>query len=179
MPDDDPRLIPAVTDPTGRDELALTLCRHVTTLAAAPRNRKADTEHLKAVRDYAGDQLRAAGWSVTTQGFTTSAALGVSDAGYPTANLWPLRVRGAADGVNIIATRGGPITKDTFLVLAHLDSVRNSPAADDNASGAAAILAAATGIPLPPGRRDVALVLVDMADRANPGRVKRPDAKGG
>ena len=116
---------------------------------------------------------------MTTQGFTTSAALGVSDAGYPTANLWPLRVRGAAGAVNIIATRGGPITKDTFLVLAHLDSVRNSPAADDNASGAAAILAAATGIPLPPGRRDVALVLVDMADRANPGRVKRPDAKGG
>ncbi len=164
MPDDDPRRLPGATDPAGRDELASTLRRHVATLVAAPRNRKADTGHLKAVRDYAGEQLRAAGW-VTTQDFTTSAALGVSDAGYPTANLWPLRVRGAVAGVNIIATRsGGPITQDTLLVLAHLDSVRNSPGANDNASGAAAVLADAPDIPSPSGRRDVALGLVDLEE---------------
>ena len=117
MPGDDPRDVPTVTDPTGRDQLARTLLRHVTTLAAAPRNRKADSQHLKAVRDYACDQFRAAGWSVTTQDFTTTAALGVSDAGYPAANFWPLRIRGAVDGVNIIATRGRPITQDTLRAV--------------------------------------------------------------
>ncbi len=66
--------------------------------------------------------------------------------------------------MNIVATRGAPITADTLLVLAHLDSVRNSPGADDNASGAAVVLAAAAGIPAPSGRRDVALVLVDLEE---------------
>ena len=155
---------PAVAGPAGRDGLAGTLHRHVSVLAAAPRNRHADTGHLQAVRQYAVSQLEAAGWSVTQISFATPPGLGVSDAGYPTANLWPLRVRGPVSGVNIVATRGAPITANTLLVLAHLDSVRNSPGADDNASGAAVVLAAAAGIPSPSGRRDVALALVDLEE---------------
>jgi len=155
---------PAAAGPAGRNELAGTLHRHVSVMAAAPRNRRADTGHLQGVRQYAVEQLEAAGWSVTAMSFTTPPGLGVSDAGYPTANLWPLRVRGPVSGVNIVATRGGPITADTLLVLAHLDSVRNSPGADDNASGAAVVLAAAAGVPSPSRRRDVALALVDLEE---------------
>ncbi len=73
---------PAVAGTTGRDELARTLHRHVSVLAAAPRNRNADTGHLEAVRQYAVEQLEAAGWSVTAMIFTTPPSLGVSDAGY-------------------------------------------------------------------------------------------------
>jgi len=164
MPGDGAAQRPAAAGPAGRAELAGTLHRHVSVLAAAPRNRHADAGHLQAVRQYAAEQLEAAGWSVTAMSFTTPSGLGVSDAGYPTANLWPLRVRGPVSGVNIVATRGAPIAANTLLVIAHLDSVRNSPGADDNASGAAVVLAAAAGIPSPSGRRDVALVLVDLEE---------------
>ncbi len=72
-----------------------------------------------------------------------AAGVGLSDAGFPSANLWPLRLRRSILGTNLIATRGARISGDTLVVIAHLDSVRNSPGADDNASGVAAILAAA------------------------------------
>lgn len=126
---------------------AFGLRRHVDALAAAPRNRNADPTHLAGVRRYVLEQLHAAGWTLTEQHFTTPAGLGVSDAGYPKGHLWPLRIRGPAPGVNLIATRGRPITDRTLVILAHLDSVRNSPGADDNASGVAAILHAAEQIP--------------------------------
>lgn len=164
LADDGSSQLPVVAHHTGRSELASTLHRHVSVLAAAPRNRNADTGHLTAARRYAIEQLRAAVWTVTPVDFTTPRGLGVSDAGYPTANLWPLRLRGPVPGVNVIATRGRPITADTLLVLAHLDSVRNSPGADDNATGAAVVLAAAAGIPPPSGARDVALALVDLEE---------------
>jgi len=148
--------------------------RHVDVLAAAARNRNADPGHLGAARRYAFEQLHAAGWTLTEQPFITPAGLGVSDAGYPVANLWPLRIRGPVPGVNMIATRGRPITERTLVVLAHLDSVRNSPGADDNASGVAVILQAAEKIPDPDrsgfegsrlgADRDVALVLVDLEE---------------
>ena len=148
------------------------LRRHVEVLAAAPRNRGADPAHLCTARRYVMEQLHAAGWTLTEQPFTTPTGLGVSDAGYPLAHLWPLRIRGPVEGVNIIATRGRPITKQTLVVLAHLDSVRNSPGADDNASGVAVILQAAAQIPDPDNTgssdldsgRDVALVLVDLEE---------------
>lgn len=142
---------------------------HLEVLAAAPRNRNGDLEHLAAVRRHCTSTLEAAGWDVTQQTFTTPAGLGVSDAGYPTGHVWPLRWRGPVAGVNLIATRGRPITDQTLVVLAHYDSVRNSPGADDNASGVAVILHAAgeissAPVPASAGGRDVALVLVDLEE---------------
>lgn len=156
----------AFADPTG---VAVSLRRHVDVLAAAPRNRNADPGHLTGTRRYVIEQLHAAGWTLTEQPFTTPAGLGVCDAGYPLGHLWPLRIRGPVPGVNIIATRGQPITGRTLVILAHLDSVRNSPGADDNASGVAVILQAAEQIPDPDrsdlhGQGDVALVLVDLEE---------------
>jgi len=126
--------------------LSVALRRHVDVLASAPRDRNADAEHLTAARRYVTEHLQAAGWSVAGQPFTTPAGLGVSDAGYPVGHLWPLRLRGSVAGVNIVVTRGRPITEDTLVVLAHLDSVSNSPGADDNVSGVAVILQAAEQI---------------------------------
>ncbi len=152
-----------------RYELTEALRRHVDVLATAPRNRNADPGHLAAAQRYVTEQLQAAGWSVTEQPFTTPAGLGVSDAGYPIQHLWPLRIRGPVPGVNIVATHGRPITPRTLVILAHLDSVRNSPGADDNVSGVAVILQAAEQIPDPESsdlgaERDVALVLVDLEE---------------
>lgn len=145
-------------------ELPAALRRHVDVLASAPRNRNADPGHLAAARRYVTEHLQAAGWTVTEQTFSTPADLGVSDAGYPIGHLWPLRIRGPVPGVNIVATRGRPITERTLVILAHLDSVRNSPGADDNVSGVAVIIQAANQIPDLEGDRDVALVLVDLEE---------------
>ena len=167
-------------DRPAADALAAALRRHVDVLAAAPRNRNADPEHLAGIRRYVLEQLHTAGWTLTEQRFTTPTGLGVSDAGYPIGHLWPLRVRGPVEGVNLIATRGQPITEQTLVILAHLDSVKNSPGADDNASGVAVILVAAGlisdlgdldglggGQPSeasPEVGPDVALVLVDLEE---------------
>lgn len=72
--------------------------------------------------------------------------------------------RARAGGVNIVATHGRPITQRTLVILAHLDSVRNSPGADDNVNGVAIILQAAEQILDLEGDRDVALVLVDLEE---------------
>ena len=148
---------------------ALALRGHLDVLAASPRNRNADPNHLAAVRRHCISTLEASGWVVSEQPFATPAGLGVSDAGYPAGHVWPLRWRGPVTGVNIIATRGRPITDRTLVVLAHYDSVRNSPGADDNASGVAVILHAAGEISdaqavASAGGRDVALVLVDLEE---------------
>jgi len=145
-------------------ELARSLHDHVTALAAAPRHRRCRPTQLSAPRAYVTDRLSAAGWSVRAEEFTVPAGVGLSDAGFPSANLWPLRLRRSFVGTNLLATRGGPITRDTLVVIAHLDSVRNSPGADDNASGVAAILAAASHIPPASGPRNVALILADLEE---------------
>ena len=139
---------------SGREESGVTLQiqsqlrTHVSTLATAPRNRISDPDHLAASRSYVVDYLTSCGWTVEQQPFTVPAGIGVSDAGRPSAKWFPVRPRKAMHGVNIIATRGGPIDAGTLLIVAHLDTVRHSPGADDNASGVAAALEVAAAHPL-------------------------------
>ncbi len=49
-----------------------------------------------------------------------------------------------ATGTNILASRSGSVAPETFVIIcAHYDAVRDTPGADDNASGTAAVLEAA------------------------------------
>ncbi len=116
------------------------LAYDVAALCAGPRHR-AVPGSLEAARRYCAGELERAGWRCTEHPFTVASAVRMSDAGRPGTPL-ALHWTGRLQGVNLIAVgpgRTGPQLGD-LLVVAHLDTVRQSPGADDNASGVAAAL---------------------------------------
>jgi Zn-dependent M28 family amino/carboxypeptidase len=119
-------------------EAAARLRRDVELLSANPRNRVSHFDAVRAARDFVAGQLRDAGWSVECQSFSRRWVLGVSDTGNGNP-LSRLRLHRALAGTNLIATRPGS-APPYAVVGAHLDTVVDSPGADDNASGVAAAL---------------------------------------
>ncbi len=111
------------------------LRQHVERLAE-PRGRRHAVAAMDRAESYVTGQLAAAGWPVTRRPFT---------------------VPGAA-AANLLAERPGRTGRPAYLVGAHLDTVPDSPGADDNASGVACLLELARI--LPPGD-DVLLAVFD------------------
>lgn len=103
---------------------------HVVQLANRPR--PAESAELAQARNYVAGKLRGAGWSVDEHPFRA-----VSDAG------------SSLEGVNLCATFPRQVQGDLpwFCVGAHVDSLPNTPGADDNASAVAALLEIARILP--------------------------------
>lgn len=131
-------------------------------LASQPRHRDVPGS-LESARDFCAQELTSAGWNVTEQRFTVPNRLRIPDIGKP-GGVLPMRMSGRIDGVNLIARpRGHDRTQaGGTLVLAHLDTVRLSAGADDNASGVAVALQLARL--LSQARDDVTIVLVDLEE---------------
>lgn len=119
-------------------EAATRLRRTVELLSASPRNRVGQLAAVQAARDLVERELTDAGWSVQRQPVRRRWVVGVSDTGRGTA-LSRLRLHHDLVGVNLVATWPGS-TPPYTVVGAHLDTVTDSPGADDNASGVAAAL---------------------------------------
>jgi hypothetical protein len=107
----------------------------VTYLASQPRHR-ALAGSLERARNYCARQLIDAGWNVTEQPFVARNRIRIPDDGKPGAML-PMRPSGRVRGVNLlaIASNSNQVQAGGTLLIAHLDTVRISPGADDNASG--------------------------------------------
>lgn len=114
------------------------LRRTVETLAASPRNRDGHLDAVHAAQERVERQLTDAGWSVERQPVHRGWVAGVSDTGRGNA-VSRLRLHHDLGGVNLVATWPGS-TPPYTVVGAHLDTVLDSPGADDNASGVAAAL---------------------------------------
>lgn len=100
--------------------LAAALERHVKVLAADIGERNVFRPHaLHAAADYIAQQWTARGCAVTRQDYQTR--------GVPCANIE-------------VALAGRVQANEVIVLGAHYDTVRNSPGADDNASGVAALL---------------------------------------
>jgi putative aminopeptidase FrvX len=109
----------------------------VTQLAASPRF---TTTQRDAARAYLSDQLTQMGWEPQLQSYPTGT------------NLY----------ATIPATTAGA---QKIIVGAHFDSVMNSPGANDNATGAAAVLAVARYLRDTPCRgSDVVIVFFDQEE---------------
>ena len=128
--------MPQYPHPAPADEARLR--RDVETLTASPRNRGEHRDAVDAARDYTERELQAAGWSVERQQFRRDKVIGVSDTGKGNA-AFRLRLHRNLAGVNLVATQPGS-APPYVVVGAHLDTVADSPGADDNASGVAAAL---------------------------------------
>lgn len=123
---------------------------HVRTLARAPR--PAGSRELSAAREYVARDLRESGWTVEPVPFQAKDETGIERA-----------------GVNLLSRhpRFSDPDRPRFCLGAHLDSVPESPGADDNASAVAALLEIARLLPetaTQHPRLDLELVAFDLEE---------------
>ena len=112
-----------------RVRTALAAVRH---LAGDVGPRPGTSPAYRRAATWVEDQLEELGWQVRRQEFLTPA--GVS---------WGVPVE-AGRSVNLVATRGDVVPGQPWLAVgAHLDTVPQSPGAEDNASGIGVLLAVA------------------------------------
>ncbi|MEU9861168.1 M28 family peptidase [Streptomyces sp. NPDC047971] len=143
------------------------LRRDVEFLADRPRGRIHAPEAMVRAETHVARELAAAGWRTERHPFDVRWRPGCTDrpGGRPSPARFRLHRR--LTGANLLATPEGPAAGEDrphVLVGAHLDTVRGSPGADDNASGVAALLEIARllgGLPRPPA---VTLACFDMEE---------------
>lgn len=100
-----------------------------------PRSRLHRPGSMEAAEAFVAGELEPLGWSVERQPFHVTDEPGQLDLGGPrTAWVYP-----SLDGENLMAVREGA-SREAVVVVAHLDTVRDAPGADDNGSGVAAAL---------------------------------------
>jgi acetylornithine deacetylase/succinyl-diaminopimelate desuccinylase-like protein len=140
------------------------LRRDVELLAAEPRSRLRAPTAMQHAEEYVAAQLTEAGWLVERQPFDVRWQFGCTDA--RGTRLPPLKVRlhRRLAGANLLAHRPGAAGRPTVVVGAHLDTVQDSPGADDNASGVAALLELARLLGAQPDPPAVTLAVFDMEE---------------
>lgn len=110
------------------------------------RHPVADPAALERARVYVSDAFKSLGFSIEQHQFLDN----------------------GSEFSNVIATRRGRLyPKRRLLVLAHYDTVSNSPGADDNASGVAALLEIATVLSALSMEKTVQLVAVNLEENAD------------
>lgn len=127
----------------------------LTSLASAPRPR--GSEHHERVRDYLARELTELGLGVELQS-------GSFDPQSHASKRSALGDRGAAEHsrlVNVLAKLPGQDSTGTILLMAHYDSVVDSPGAGDDGSGCVAVLEAMRVLSHGSPRNDVLALFSD------------------
>ncbi|HEX5149111.1 MAG TPA: M28 family peptidase [Candidatus Limnocylindrales bacterium] len=109
--------------------------RQVVESLPAPRSRLHAPEAMAATDELILAAWRGSGWSVDRQELRLQNVAGSLD----TAATYVPHVYERLEGVNLVAELPGE-TREAIVVVAHHDTVRGSPGADDNGAGVAAIL---------------------------------------
>jgi hypothetical protein len=130
--------------------MAERLRRHVEFLAGSSRSERHDVPGMHRAWAYISDHLNAAGWQVTEQPLTFAWRIGLADNVQP-GGWWPIRLHRRLRGRNVLATPTGAQAAPPVVIAAHVDTVKDCPGADDNASSVAVLL-------------ELAILLRDRAD---------------
>lgn len=130
-----------------------------------PRNIRSNPSSLETARRYVVDHFISAGWEVENQPFLLGPRLGSNDHSRPESTS-ALRLYRQLGGTNIIARRPGS-TGRALLITAHLDTVADSPGADDDATAVAAVLDVATR--LRAGGQPLVLAITDSEETSKHG----------
>ena len=140
----------------------------------APRSRLHAPDAMAQAETMLLDEFGAAGWPAERQPFAFTRVLGCLDYGAYAPVVYP-----RLEGVNIIATKQGARPSAAIVVLAHYDTVRDSPGADDNTAGVAALLELARLLAPYRFRHTIVLAVTDLEEvgfvgaRAFAGRLVR------
>lgn len=110
------------------------------------------------------DHFAAHGWSTSPVPFEYRDVDGYEDVGTLRRGRWGPTRYGHVAGLNIVAVREGEHARDAVVVLAHHDTPRDLPGADDNAAGVAVILELARILGGESFGRTIVLAAVDMEE---------------
>ena len=125
-----------------------------------PRSRLHHPERMDAAEHRLIERLEALGWPARLVPFQFENVNGHLDYG----NFAPTRYE-QLRGQNLIAERPGTTTgAGLVVVIAHLDTVRDSPGANDNTASVAGLVELARLLTASPARLDVLLAATDMEE---------------
>ncbi len=133
-------------------------------LAVGPRNRRWAPEAMEAAEDHVLQELGGAGWRVEAQPFTAALRVASNDRADRSAKVLRVRPYRKLSGANLVARHPGAPEGPAVVVGAHLDTVRHSPGADDNASGVAVLLEIARLLGTLPSPPAVILAVFDLEE---------------
>lgn len=165
----EPRFIPPDADAAGvalarRSEVDPARLRRLIESLPAPRSRLHHPADMARADVIVCEALRSAGWDAALQPFHREQAPGFFDLGTWDAGRWGPTVYPSLNGVNVVALREGEASRDAVVVLAHHDTVRDSPGADDNTAGVAALIEVARLLGDTRFAKCVVLAAVDMEE---------------
>ena len=138
--------------------------RSLVTSLPGPRNRMHAPEAMDETDAILLDAWRAAGWRTGRQHLRYRNLRARLDyPGEETSGPHPVHVYPKLDGINLVAIAEGT-TDEAIVIVAHHDTVRDSPGADDNGAGLAALIELATQLGPRRFRRTVILAAPDFEE---------------
>lgn len=128
-----------------------------------PRSRLHAPEKMDAADAYIAAALRDAGWTVASRPFVVERAAGYLDLGTHTQGQFGPTVYPELRGRNIVAVKEGA-RPEAVVVVAHHDTIRDSPGANDNTASVASLLELGRLVTSTSYERTLLLVAVDMEE---------------
>lgn len=153
------------------------LRRHVEALAATPRSERHHPDGMHRAWSYITDHLHAAGWQIEQQPLAFGRRIGIADDVAP-CGWWSIGVHHALHGQNMLATLPSQGSGPPLIIGAQLDSVKDSPGADDNAASVAVLLELATALRTRAVDVPVLLAFLDMEEVGHFGSIALADKIG-
>ena len=138
--------------------------RDLVTSLPGPRNRMNAPDAMERTDDLLANAWRGAGWQVGRQHLRLRNLKAHLD--YPaegSRGRHPVHTYARLDGANLVAIGDGA-TDEAIVVVAHHDTVRGSPGADDNGAGVAALIELAAQLAGRSFRRTVILAAPDFEE---------------
>lgn len=131
----------------------------------APRNRLHSPEAMEDADELILQAFREAGWTVDYRYYEMQNGVGVVDyeKGRFPAGIKPAIYREVA-GANVLGIKEGQASRDTIIVGAHHDTIRDSPGADDNTASVAALMELARVLAPYSFRDTIMLAAFDMEE---------------
>ena len=124
-----------------------------------PRNRLHSPEAMLEAEDLALRRFEELGWETRRLPFSASNVAAKLDYGKYEEFVYP-----RLEGANLVAVREGQEDTAAVVLLAHLDTVRDTPGANDNTASVAALLELARVLSLCRFRHSVLFALPDMEE---------------
>jgi hypothetical protein len=159
--DPDPELRRAADEWLGRIEPAR--LRSIVSSLPGPRNRLHAPEAMAEADALIAGAWREAGWRVGRQRLRLRNVLARLDYPVGERGAYPVHRYPQLEGSNLVAIAEGEV-REAIVIVAHHDTVRDAPGADDNGAGVAALLELATSFRGRRFRRTVILAAPDFEE---------------
>lgn len=130
----------------------------------APRSRLHSPSSMAAMDDLVLSGFREAGWDAAIESFEFVDAAGYEDLGTLRRGRWGPVVYPRVSGANVIARRDGSGSSETLAIVAHHDTPRDLPGADDNSAAVAVLMELARILAGDRFAVRVVLAVVDMEE---------------